>query len=580
MTKLLHVRLRPAVLVPLGLFALALLLRVIGANWHGTHFDEDIGGPARLLSGDFYPRTFYYPPLLTYLVAIAYVPLYGLGRLLGWWHSTASFRAAYFDQPVSFYVTARVVVALCSASAAPIAWALARQVGLSGRAALLAGLAAAVLPGAVYWSHIAKSDSGIGPAFLLVGLCTLRLLDRPSSLWRAVQVGVAAAVAVSFKQSAVFFLAPVLALFVLWSMRAPGRRRIFAGSWIVALLAAAVAGAILNIGILLDPKPFIEAQVVQSQMSYRAASLDVRIGTWISQLLSDATGLPLVTLLGAAALWVLGIACGGPRIRLLLTICAIGWVTGTIVICSITGSRQPSQLWLPYLVLGFVAAAIGAGLLTDARERPLRLVGYAGFCLLFASSIIRIAPILTQATAPAIGAPVAAIVRSDLPPGARLVSNVDLTGYLPLSPQSQILTRVRHERLAARYGIHLPPQDRPFAGTPGGYTVVDYPWVIGGLEKYSGDEVKVVIPYAWPIQPEEWQLDHWLAQDFHVFVIGGVSDFVNDPVPAYRAFFRALDRCPRIATVPAARPLFGEQDTGIYRCAGLNQAGIRGGSTF
>ncbi len=79
MTKLLHVRLRPAVLVPLGLFALALLLRVIGANWHGTHFDEDIGGPARLLSGDFYPRTFYYPPLLTYLVAIAYVPLYGWG---------------------------------------------------------------------------------------------------------------------------------------------------------------------------------------------------------------------------------------------------------------------------------------------------------------------------------------------------------------------------------------------------------------------------------------------------------------------------------------------------------------------
>lgn len=558
---------RSAIVVPLGLFGLALLLRLIGVNWHGVHPDEDIGGPARLLTGNLRVRSFYYPPLLTYLVAVADMLLYVLGRIVGWWHSSSDFRAAYFGQPTSFMVTARIVVALCSASAAPIAWALARQVRLSDRAALLTGLTVAALPGAIYWSHIAKSDSGIGPAFLLVILCALRFMEQPQALVRAILVGIAAAVAISFKQSAVFFLAPVLASFGLWSLRAPATRGVFIRGWIVVLLSAAVAAGILNIGILLDLKPFIEAQVVQSQMSFRAASPGVTIETWIAQLLSLDTGLPAIGLISAAALWALGIARGDPKVRLLLAVSAIGWIVAAIIICSITGNRQPSHLWLPYLVVGIFAAAIGSSSLTDANERPLRLVGYAGFALLLVGAAIRIVPILTQASTPAIGPRVAASIRSTSPPGTKLVSSIDLSGYLPLSPDSLILPRARNERLAAHYGIALPPPDRPFTGVAGGYTVVNYPWVIGGLEGYRADQVKVVIPYAWPLQPEEWQLGSWLSHGFRVFVIAGVADRINDPVPAYRDFFRALDRCPRIATLPTDRALFGEQEVRIYRCA-------------
>ena len=557
---------RPVLLVPLDLFALALLLRLIGVDWHGRHPDEDISGPARLLTGDLRVQSFYYPPLLTYLVAIAYVPLYLLGRIVGWWHSSADFRAAYFGQPTFFLVTARTVVALCSASAAPLAWALARQVRLSDRAAVLTGLAVAAVPGAIYWSHIAKSDSGIGPAFLLVALCTLRFMERPQSLRRAILVGVTTAVAISFKQSALFFLAPALALFGLWSLRPTVTRGAFIRGWIVVLLATAVAAAILNIGILLDPAPFIAAQAVQSQMSFRAASPGVTIGAWVTQLLSLDTGLPPVVLAGAAALWAIGIAQGNSRARLLLTVSAIGWIVATIIICSITGSRQPPHLWLPYLVLGICAAAIGSGTLIDADKRPLRLAGYAGFGLLLIGAAIRNAPILTQATTPAMGTRIAAIVRSTMPPGAKLVSNIDLAGHLPLSAASQILPRARNERLAARYGIALPPPDRPLTGVAGGYTVVDYPWVIGGLEGYRADQVKVVIAYAWPLQPEEWQLARWRARGFHYFVVAGAADRIDDPMPAYRDFFRALDRCPRLATVPTDRSLFGEQDARIYHC--------------
>ena len=106
--------------IPLGLFALALFLRLIGVDWHGQHPDEDISGPARLLSGDLRLHSFYYPPLLTYLVAVADVFLFVLGWLLGWWHSAAELRAAYFGNSTPFFVTARVVVAICSATAAPV----------------------------------------------------------------------------------------------------------------------------------------------------------------------------------------------------------------------------------------------------------------------------------------------------------------------------------------------------------------------------------------------------------------------------------------------------------------------------
>ena len=84
---------------------------------------------------------------------------------------------------------------------------------------------------------------------------------------------------------------------------------------------------------------------------------------------------------------------------------------------------------------------------------------------------------------------------------------------------------------------------------------------------YRPDQVKVVLPYAWPMQPEEWRLDRWRAQGFHLFVVGGAQGLIDNPVPEYRAFFRAVDRCPHLASLAAARPLFFEEDVRVYRCA-------------
>ena len=557
---------RPAVLLPIGLFAFALLLRLIGVDWHGQHPDEDISGPARVLAGDLHLHSFYYPPLLTYLVAIGDVVLFALGLLLGWWHSTAELRAAYFNDSTPFFVTARVVVAICSAIAAPIAWALARQIRLPRTAALLAGLAAILSPGAIYFAHIAKSDSGLAPAYLLALLCALRMIERPSSLSRPIQLGIAVGLAVSFKQSALFFLVPAFAFLVPWSLYESSERPVLIRSWAVAIAASSITAALLNIAILADPTPFLAAQAVQSQMSFRPASLQETMKTSYMQLVGPNVGLPVVALIVAPTLWMLGIVRGHSSVRLLLVVMGIGCAGASIIICSVGGSRQPLQLWLPSVVLGVVAAAIGAGTLVGGSNRVLRVLGYAGFAVLVASTIVRIVPILTQATAPPLAARLATVIRRAAPPEAKIVSNVDLSPYLPLSPESQTLPRARHERLAKHYGIVLPPPDRPLTGIANGYTIIDFPWVIGGLEDYRPDQVKVVVPYAWPLQPDEWQLSSWLDQGFHHFVVSDAARLRDNPVPAYRNLFRSIDQCVRIASVPATRPLFGEHDAGIYRC--------------
>jgi hypothetical protein len=392
------------------------------------------------------------------------------------------------------------------------------------------------------------------------------MLERPSSLSRPIQLGIAIALAVSFKQSALFFLVPAFAFLAPWSLYESSERPLLIRSWAVAIAASSITAVLLNIAILADPKPFLAAQAVQSQMSFRPASLQETMKTSYMQLVGPNVGLPVVALIVAPTLWMLGIVRGRSSVRLLLVAMGIGCVGAAMIICSIGGGRQPLQLWLPSIVLGVVAAAIGAGTLVAGSNRVLRMLGYAGFAVLVASAVVRIVPILTQATAPPLAARIATVIRRAAPAEAKIVSNVDLSPYLPLSPESQTLPRARHERLAKHYGIVLPPPDRPLTGVANGYTIIDFPWVIGGLEDYRADQVKVVVPYAWPLQPEEWRLSSWLGQGFHLFVVSDAAGLQNNPVPAYRNLFRAIDHCARIATIQAARPLFGEHDARIYSC--------------
>src|SRR4051812_736053 len=83
------------------LFALALLPRTTGliGFWNG---DEPWGAAGRVLTGQLSAGASIYLPLNCYLIAVSYVALYAIGRLVGVWHGTADFRAQYFYDPTPF----------------------------------------------------------------------------------------------------------------------------------------------------------------------------------------------------------------------------------------------------------------------------------------------------------------------------------------------------------------------------------------------------------------------------------------------------------------------------------------------
>lgn len=92
------------------LFALALLPRITGLIAF-TPTDEGWGASVRVLTGDLSGGTSQALPLVNYLNAVAFVPLYAIGRLIGVWHGTADFRAQYFHDKTPFVFAGRLVAA-------------------------------------------------------------------------------------------------------------------------------------------------------------------------------------------------------------------------------------------------------------------------------------------------------------------------------------------------------------------------------------------------------------------------------------------------------------------------------------
>lgn len=553
-----------------ALFAFALAIRLIGIDWHGYHPDENPRAAARVLAGDLSVESFY-PPLFDYLIAVAYAALYVLGRALSWWNSTAAFRDAYFNDPLRFYLTSRFVTAILSSLLSPLTFVFGIVHGISWRASALAGAAAALIPGSVFWAHIAKSDVALAPAFLFAAIAASLMTAQPEQRSRQALLALAIALAVSIKHSAVFFIVPLLLLVMATSLRQtrPGR---LAAAWLTSLIGAAILWVPMNIGILLDPEHFLAAQRVQALMSVRSSGIRETMAAVIATLTSTDTGLPIY-LIGLWALvppLLVGVVVAPPSgqqfVRAILVVQA-ATIIAMLMLVYLGGIRQPTNLWLPYtsLIAVTLVLVIAAYLDRPARFERVTAAGLMAFCVIAFS--VRTFAIVQQATAKPNGAVIAGHIRSIAAPGTRILSAIDLSSSLPISPASHNEQRARHERLAAKYGVALQPSGRPLMPeATGAYTVVPFPFVIGGLENVPPDQVTTVVAYAWPLQPEEWRLSHWQERDFR-YVVADKAGHTH-PVPAYRSFYRELAaRCRTLAQVRTARPLFWEHDVNVYDCS-------------
>jgi hypothetical protein len=549
------------------LFIVALLLRTTGMNWGDVHPDENPSAAAKVLTGNLIPDVHYYPPFFNYVVAIAYAQLYGLGRLVGWWNSAEGFRAAYFSDKQTFVWVARLVTACISAATAPIAALLARELKLSRSRALLVGACVALFSATIYWARIAKGDNGIGPALLLFLLSAVRFHANPTQTGPAIFLGFTIALSLSFKHSAVFFLAPglgILAMSTAYEMQL----RSWLTSWLTAFLATVIFWVPMNVGIVLDPQGFIDAQIVQSQMSIRAFHPIVAVKEWYRAITSIEAGMPWPVLL----LWFIVVPISmlvsqSSTLRFGLRLIFIASLIGIMTVALLAGQRQPTNLWLPYSTLIVTALLIGLFQFTLSSSKGIRLL--AAFLISFTTLAfaVRDVVIIGEALAEPLQKQIA-LKLNQLPPNTRVLSNIELSSAMKISSVGEEEVRARNERLAAKYNVRLPKiaaesQQRRAEG----HVVRPYPFVIGGLEQLSEKDFQVVLPFAWPIQLEEWQIDYWKRLNYTTFVVVDHGYFVH-PVEAYRKFFRSLrDFCQEIALIKGPKPLFGQNDTYIYFCS-------------
>lgn len=96
------------------------IVRIIGINFglpYIYHNDESLVVNYGLAygKGDFNPHFFKVPPLLSYLLFLAYGCFYFIGRVLGFFSSVDSFGLLFVNNPTAFYIIGRTLIGLIPA---------------------------------------------------------------------------------------------------------------------------------------------------------------------------------------------------------------------------------------------------------------------------------------------------------------------------------------------------------------------------------------------------------------------------------------------------------------------------------
>ena len=547
------------------LFLLALVPRMAGLITF-ENSDEGWGAAARVLTGDFSGGTSQTLPLINYLIATSFVVLFALGRLVGVWHGTADFRAQYFIDRTPFVFSGRLVAACFGALSAPLAAMIARLLGLSQRSSLIVGVLVAILPASVLQSHIAKPDSGVAFGTLFFTWAILRMLDKPSAKGADVLVGIAIAIAVSFKQTAVFLVAPAVIGFVAllrWDCGLSWSR--IARAALVSFLACVLAWMPMNLGVLLDLRGFLDYQRATAVMMSRDATAYQIAQHVIGLLAGTITG---VTAAGLLA-WVLApfIRRDGRFLNLWIAT-LFAYLTFSAI--SGGGENHPALLASLY-ALGFPLGCIAALSLTE-KNGFARTFGVLLTLTIVVLEGIGFIDVVRQAMATPMPVRCSEVLKIDRRPRSRQdphgVPLPDGTADRPAAIEEE---QNRHERLAKKYGVALTERAEESRShryqTGKAYYVRNIPFPMGGMEDLKAEVAqKAVKPYWWPIQPEEWNLDYWIKQGYNIFVVQDESVMENSSIPEYRSLHQEIkQRCEQVAVVPSRRPLFFEGEMKIYR---------------
>lgn len=237
----------------------ALFLRAWGADWslpYVDHPDEPavVNQVLRMVEGDLSPKTFFYPTLMKYLLALLF-------QIHFWWGSTTGLYAAPLDLPrtTDFFTTlpaaytwGRLLTAALGTGAvvALATWAV-RFVGR--RAALIGAALLALSPWAIDHSHFIAVDIPAATTGTLALLAALKLLHNGS--WRNyLLAGALIGLAAGTKyQNALVAVPVMLAHGLSWWRTSQGRHIGIAPRYFVRLAGA----GLLSIALFLLTSPYI-----------------------------------------------------------------------------------------------------------------------------------------------------------------------------------------------------------------------------------------------------------------------------------------------------------------------------------
>jgi hypothetical protein len=240
------------------------------------------------------------------------------------------------------------------------------------------------------------------------------------------------------------------------------------------------------------------------------------------------------------------------------------------VVASIAGANVTANLILPYASLFLLLGSLTAvGLLV--RPGVARVAGVVTTALILGQATLGSCVFLRQTLSPSVYWYAAQVLeRIAVPEETRIMAGFPAQLGLPLNAEVQREESKRHERLAAKYGVTLPPTAPERNGSRSvvtkGYHIRSYCFS-HYFDDLSEDQFGQVRPFLWPLQQDEWELQDWLDQGYTVFVVGNEPSLLRSPQESIRRFFDEVRQRGRlVADLPNnQRSLLWEPEIRIYQ---------------
>jgi hypothetical protein len=447
---------------------------------------------------------------------------------------------------------------------APIAYRFVRRLNYSVTEALAVSGLILLTPISVYLSFIYKGDPALATFTLLTVSLMVARVDTAKPVQVDIFLALSMALALSFKHSFVLYMAPLAVAYVVSIAPLFGLRGTLMSLGRI-LGVGLISWPLLNIGIVLDLKNFLEFQKIQSVMSItEGATLFDALALLIKRVTHLQSGLGYILPLLFLCFPI--VAPASPYRRMLLSIWG-ATVAAMVLVAFLVKLRQPEHLWVPFFVVVALFAAITIIELVRRSKTLGRTVGVAAFAI----ALLGCVGIWQQTLARPITVEIAEVLKSRFA-DRKIATGMPLPTVLQ-SRQAQDYELARVQKTADKYQVELPPiaQERIIpTDRANARFIVPLPNPMSGLEDAKDEDlIGVIRAFAWPPQKEDWTLDLWLADGVDIFVVSNLPYLTTETSSQMlRAFYQDLEnRCEIAAEFKPRKPLFLERPSTILDCS-------------